>query len=297
MSDISRLEKIEGQSFTSRFTRQISHRLRTRNLSLTVGFVIVALFVLAAILAPILTHENPNAMDLSRRLDPPGKGSLLGRDELGRDIFTRMLYGAQLSLTVVTLAVAMGAVIGTLLGTASGYRGGIPDEIIMRGADVMLSFPRMLLAIILAAIIGPSVLTVTLAVGLPDIPRFARVARAGVLAVKQNEFVEAATAIGESSTSVAFRYVLPNLFGAITTYASLSMASGILMISGLSFLGLGIPPPTAEWGSMIAAGREYLRVAPYLATIPGLAITAVVLGFNLLGDAIRDLLDPRLRGA
>ncbi|HLV11017.1 MAG TPA: ABC transporter permease [Trueperaceae bacterium] len=226
-------------------------------------------------------------------VDGPVRFYLLGTDEQGRDLFSRLVHGAWISLFIGLIAVAIGVVVGVPLGAVSAFLGGAWDLVVQRVVDVLLAFPGILLAIVLVATFGTGLTNVMIAVGIASIPVYARLARGSVLSVKQREFVEAAGALGRARLSTLARHVLPNSLAPIIVQSSLQMAVAILFAAGLGFLGLGARPPQPEWGLMLARGREYLAVAPHVATFPGLAIVLVVLGFNLVGDALRDALDPR----
>jgi peptide/nickel transport system permease protein len=269
-------------------------RLR-RNRAAIVGAVVVALFVFVALLAPVLVPFNPIQGDLKDRLQSPSLTHWLGTDELGRDIFSRILFGARISLQIQIVAVLLALVIGVLFGSVGGYLGGHVDNIIMRAMDVLLAFPSIFLALAIIAALGTGLFNLMLAAGIASVPQFARIVRASVLSLKEREFVEAARALGGGSNRIMFRHLLPNCLAPIIVQSTLRMATVLLTASGLSFLGLGVQPPTPEWGAMLSNARSYLIVAPHVATIPGLAIMVVVVGFNLFGDGLRDTLDPRLR--
>ncbi|MDM7324568.1 MAG: ABC transporter permease [Thermus sp.] len=228
-------------------------------------------------------------------VDGPTRLYLLGTDEQGRDLFSRILYGIPISLTIGLVAVSIGLVLGAPLGALSAYFGGRVDLLVQRLVDVMLAFPGILLAIVLVAILGPGLGNAMIAVGIAAIPIYARLVRGLVLSLKALDYVEAARALGASHVRVLLRHILPNAVGPILIQSSLQMAIAILFAAGLGFLGLGARPPEPEWGLMLARGREYLAVAPHVATFPGLAIVGLVLAFNLMGDALRDALDPRSR--
>jgi peptide/nickel transport system permease protein len=228
-------------------------------------------------------------------LQAPGATHWLGTDELGRDIFSRILYGARISLEIQIVAVLLALVIGVILGAVGGYLGGYVDNLIMRAMDVLLAFPSIFLALAIIAALGTGLFNLMLAAGIASVPQFARIVRASILSLKEREFVEAALALGSGSNRIMFRHLLPNCLAPIIVQSTLRMATVLLTASGLSFLGLGVQPPTPEWGAMLSNARSYLIVAPHVATIPGLAIMVVVVGFNLFGDGLRDTLDPRLR--
>ena len=273
---------------------EVWRRLK-RNKAAIVGGVIVFLFVLVALLAPILAPYPPNEGDLALRLKPPSAAHWLGTDALGRDILSRVIYGAQVSLQIQVAAVLIALVLGTLLGMFGGYYGGLTDNVIMRFMDILLAFPGIFLAISIIAVLGPGLLNLMLAAGIYSVPQFARIVRGSILSLKEKEFIEAARAAGESDTSILFRYLLPNSMAPIIIQTTLRMATVLLTASGLSFLGLGVQPPRAEWGAMLSTARPYLITSPHVATFPGLAIMLVVMGFNLFGDGLRDSLDPRLK--
>jgi len=269
-------------------------RLR-RNRAAVAGAGIVLIFVLLAVLAPVLVPFDPIQGNLDDRLHPPSANHWLGTDELGRDLFSRILFGARVSLQIQIVAVILALIIGVVLGSVGGYLGGYVDHVIMRAMDVLLAFPGIFLALGIIAALGPGLLNLMLAAGVSSVPQFARIVRASVLSLKEREFVEAALALGSGSGRVMFRHLLPNCLAPIIVQSTLRMATVLLTASGLSFLGLGVQPPTPEWGAMLSNARSYLIVAPHVATIPGLAIMVVVVGFNLFGDGLRDTLDPRLR--
>lgn len=264
-----------------------------RNRSATVGSVIVLMWLLVALLAPVLAPYSPTAQQLTNRLKPPGAQHLFGTDELGRDIFSRVLYGARVSLPVALVVVVISGSVGVLLGAAAGYVGGMVDEVIMRVADAVLAFPSLILAIAITAALGAGLFNAALAIALVLWPEYARLIRSQVVALRELEFVSAALALGASRRRVLFTHILPNALPLMSVKASLDMGNAILLAASLSFVGLGAVPPTPEWGAMIAAGRHKF-FEWWLATFPGLAIFSAVIGFNFLGDGLRDLLDPRL---
>lgn len=266
-----------------------------RNRAGLVGLVILAAFLSAGLFAPVLAPHDPYEIELESGLKGPGHGHLLGQDELGRDLLSRIIYGARLSLVIGVIAVAIGVGVGVPVGAMSGYFGGLPDLLTQRLIDIMLAFPGVLLAIVLVAILGVGLVQVMVAVGIVSIPVYARLVRGQVLSLRSQEFVDAARAVGATSTRVIVRHVLPNTLAVIIVQSTLQIASAILSAAALGFLGLGAQPPAAEWGSMLSNARQYIRLAPHSVMFPGLAIMMTVLGFNLLGDAIRDALDPRMR--
>lgn len=259
------------------------------------GLALTLLFVSLAILAPVLAPHDPTAFSLGQQLRPPSPAHPLGTDELGRDILSRILIGSQITLLITLGAVLISLVVGTVLGIVAGFLGGWADTLIMRAMDVLLAMPGFLLAIAIIAALGAGTLNVVVAVGIYSVPAFARVARGSTLSVKQTDYVLAARALGQPDGGIMWRHVLPNVTPPLVVQTTLRLATAILTASGLSFLGLGPQPPTPEWGAMLSTGRNYITSSPQLATIPGLAILLVAIGFNLLGDGLRDALDPRLR--
>lgn len=274
----------------------IWRRLR-RNRAAMAGAAIVGIFLLLALLAPVLVPFDPIEGHLDDRLLAPGWTHWLGTDALGRDVLSRVIFGARVSLQIQLIAVTLALAVGVPLGTVGGYFGGRLDNLIMRGMDVLLAFPGIFLALGIIAVLGPGLGPLMLAAGISSVPQFARIVRGSVLSLKEREFVEAALALGSGNGRIMFRHLLPNCLAPIIVQSTLRMATVLLTASGLSFLGLGVQPPTPEWGAMLSNARSYLIVAPHVATIPGLAIMVVVVGFNLFGDGLRDVLDPRLRQA
>lgn len=264
-----------------------------RNRSAVAGGAIALVFFAIAMLAPWLRPYDPLAQDLAQRLTPPSGAHWLGTDDLGRDLLSRLLCGAGFSLQVGALSVAIALGLGVPLGLVAGYAGEWLDEGLMRLMDMLMAFPGILLAILIVAVLGPSLTNAMLAIGLVNVPQFARLVRAAALGIKGQEYVEAARAAGASHASVLWRHVLPNCLTPILVQATLGIATAILETAGLSFLGLGAQPPQPEWGTMLNQARAFIRSAPWTVAFPGVAIMAVVLGFNLLGDGLRDLLDPK----
>ncbi len=260
-----------------------------------VGLVIIALFAIMALFAPVLAPYDPNKQSLTQLLQPPSLQHWLGTDELGRDILSRILYGARVSLSVGVISVGIALVIGVVLGLVSGYFSGWTDTVIGRGTDALLAFPALVLALAITSALGPSLTNAMIAIGVVGIPIYVRLTRGQVLTLKEREFVEGARVAGASSPRIIFRHILPNVTSPIIVQASLGVAFAVLAEAGLSFLGLGVQPPTASWGSMINTGKNYLEMDPWVAIVPGIAIFLTVLGFNFLGDGIRDALDPRLK--
>ena len=272
----------------------VFHRF-TKNPIIPVGVVISVFMILVGTFSPYLSPHDPTKIYPRNRREAPSSQFLLGTDRLGRDILSRLIWGARISLVIGVLAVAVSMVIGLAIGLISGYYGGLLDEILMRLMDVIFAFPSLLLAIALIAVTGPSMRNVIIVIVVIGIPRFARIIRASVLSLKEKEFVEAARALSKSDMGIMTQHILPNCIAPLTVEASLSIATAIITESALSFLGLGVRPPTPSWGQMIADGRSELFTAPWIVIFPGLAIMITVLGYNLLGDGLRDALDPRLR--
>jgi peptide/nickel transport system permease protein len=268
--------------------RFVSHRLAV------VGLALIALLILLAAFAAQVAPRDPIRQDLPSALAPPSRDFPLGADEFGRCILSRILYGARLSLVVGVLATAIGAVTGILLGLLAGYFARL-DAPVMRAMDVLLAFPSILLAIAIVAALGPSLVNVMIAVGLRSIPSFARLTRSMVLSLKELEFVQGVHALGAGHGRVLFRHILPNSVSPLLVFSSMQVATSILLAAILSFLGLGVQPPTPEWGKMVSDGRAYLLDAPHVSLFPGIAIFLTVMGFNCLGDGLRDALDPRMR--
>ncbi|WP_319560592.1 ABC transporter permease subunit [Marispirochaeta sp.] len=271
------------------------HNLK-QNRAAVAGLVIITLFLLVGIFAPLLSPMSPYEQIIADRTLPPfSSGYLLGTDDLGRDMLSRLMYGARISMIigVVSVGIAMG--FGMLIGVTSGYIGGIYDKIVMRFIDIMLAFPYILLTIVIVAVLGPSLFNAMVAIGISQIPRYARLVRASVLAEKENDYVTAERSLGASPFSLMFVSILPNCLAPVSVQATLGVGEAILSSAALSFLGLGAQPPTPEWGLMIASSREFITNAWWIVTFPGLATLFAVLGFNLFGDGLRDILDPKLR--
>ena len=274
---------------------QDAWRRLKRNRAALIGLFIVAAFALAAVLAPFILTTDPIEQDLDAQLLPPSRLHWLGTDDLGRDLLTRIVYGGRTSLTVGIVSVVLALSVGTLLGLIAGFYGRWADSLTMRVMDIMLAFPATLLAIFIVGVRGPGLNNAMLAIGVINIPIFARLVRGSVLRVRGEEFVDAARALGAAAGRILGRHILPNTLAPIIVQATLGIGAAILEAAGLSFLGLGAQAPTAEWGAMLTNTREFLRDAPWAATFPGIAILLTVVGFNLLGDGLRDALDPRLR--
>jgi peptide/nickel transport system permease protein len=271
-------------------------RFRRNRLAL-LGLVLVVVLALSAALAPWLSPYDPGRQSLIEKRAKPGGKYLLGADEFGRDILSRVIYGSRVALLVGVLSVVIALAGGLLLGTLAGWAGGWLDALMMRGIEILLAFPYLLLALAIVAALGPGALNTTIAVGIWGVPTVTRIVRGSVLALRETEYVGAARALGAPVPALLRRHILPNIVPGLIVYATLFMANAILLEAALSFLGLGVQPPTASWGLMVSTGRDVLLVAPHVATVPGLAIMVAVLAFNLVGDGLRDALDPRLRGS
>jgi peptide/nickel transport system permease protein len=255
----------------------------------------VLFWIACALLAPLIAPYDPIKMVPAASLSGPSLEHWLGTDLYGRDVLSRILFGASLSLRVGLISVCIGALVGTLLGLIAGYYARIADEIIMRFVDAMLAFPGILLALVIVAFLGPGLTNVIIAVGIGLVPSFARLVRGCVLSAKQEDYVLSANVVGCGTVRIMIRHILPNIAPPLIVLATLSVAWAILNAAALSFLGLGAKPPTPEWGTMLSEGRDYLRVAPWITTFPGLAIMLLVIGVNLLGDGLRVALDPRMK--
>lgn len=264
--------------------------------TLIIGLVLVGIVTVAALVSFVWTPYDPVQAIAADRLQGPSGEHLFGTDKYGRDIFSAMLYGARITLFVGIVSVGIAILIGTPLGIIAGIRGGWIEEVIMRTSDIALAFPALLLAIMFSAVFGASTLTAMIAIGIATIPGFARVARSGTLQVMSTEYVLAARASSQSRFRIALRHVLPNIIGIVVVQCSVSFALAVLAEAGLSFLGLGTPPPTPSWGRMLQESQQFLGTHPLLAIIPGVAIAIAVMGFNLLGDGLRDRFDPKLNG-
>lgn len=267
-----------------------------RSASFTAGLVCVLIVVVIAVLGPRMTRHDPHRQRLADRLSPPSRTYLLGTDHLGRDILSRVVVGARVALVVGVSSVVAGALIGVTLGTVAGYSGGWLDAALSRLIDALMACPLLLTALFIVAFLGPGVGTTIIAISSACAPRFARLARGDVLSLRQRDFVEATRAAGGSALRIVLRHILPNMIGSLTVLTTLLLATAMLTEANLSFLGLGVQPPEPSWGSMISAGRQYVSTAFWYPVIPGIGILITVLGFNLVGDGLRDLLDPRLRG-
>ncbi|MEN8245951.1 MAG: ABC transporter permease [Thermodesulfobacteriota bacterium] len=280
-------------------SREFSH-LRTgiskflRNKAACFGGVLIFIFIISSLLAPVLFSKDPNAQDIRHALEPPSLKQPLGTDELGRSILARIIFGGRISLAISLSSVALALLIGVPFGLVSGYFGGKIDFIIQRFTDVMLSFPPFLLALALVSVLGVGLKNTIISVGIAGLPHTIRITRGCVLSIREQVYVEAARAVGTRDRIILFRHILPNVMVPIIVNATLFFGMAIIFAAGLGFLGVGVQPPNPEWGTMLGSGRSLLFAAPHVATFPGIAIFLAVLGFNLLGDGLRDALDPRL---
>ena len=268
---------------------------RWRRLAGTIGVLAVGMVTVIALVGPVLAPFDPTEQSLDRMLRAPEPSHPLGTDDLGRDILSRLLYGARVSLGVGVAAVGLSFGLGGFLGVVAGYRGGWFDEILMRVLDGLLAFPAIVLALAITAVLGPSLRHAMIAIAIVGVPGFARLARGQVLTLRRREFVEAARALGAGDSRLLARHIVPGILAPVVVHASLRLAFAIVTEASLSFLGLGTQPPTPSWGAMLNSGREYLEMAPWMSLAPGAAIFLTTLGFNFLGDAVRDALDPRAR--
>jgi peptide/nickel transport system permease protein len=272
-----------------------ARRRFSRSASGLAGGTVLLLLLLAATFAGLVSPYDPVKQDFRIEREPPSFAHPMGTDEFGRDVLSRVIWGGRVSLQAGAIAASIALLVGSVLGMIAAYYGGRADALIMRSMDVMLAFPYLLLAITVVAILGPGLLTAMIAIGIVNVPAYARVVRGAVLVVRAREYVEAAVALGARDSRVMWQHVLPNVLALIIVQVTLNVGTAIIDTAGLSFLGLGTQPPTPDWGNMLAAGRSYLLDAPWSATFPGLAILVTVLAFNLMGDALRDAFDPRLR--
>lgn len=266
-----------------------------KNRTAAIGMLLILLILVTAIVGPSYAPYNPLIPAPLDRLKGPSSEHLFGTDSLGRDIFSRIIYGSRISIMIGLISVSISLVPGTLLGLISGYFGRTLDSLLMRVMDVLLAFPAILLAIFITAILGPNLINTMIAVGIVYIPHYARIVRSSVLFLKEQLFIQSIRHLGGSHARVLFKHVLPNALPPIIVYATLGMGTAVLQAAALGFLGLGAQPPQPEWGAMLSEGRQYIQLAPHVAAFPGAAILLLVLGFNLFGDGLRDVLDPSLR--
>jgi peptide/nickel transport system permease protein len=266
-----------------------------KNRTAAIGMIIIVFLFVVAIFGPAAAPYNPLIPAPLDRLKGPSSTHFFGTDSLGRDIFSRIIYGSRISLLIGLISVSISLVPGTLLGLIAGYFSHTVDNVLMRSMDVLLAFPAILLAIFITAILGPNLMNTMIAVGIVYIPHYARIVRSSVLFLKEQLFVQSVRHLGGSHVRVIFGHILPNALPPIIVYATLGMGTAVLQAAALGFLGLGAQPPQPEWGAMLSEGRQYIQLAPHVAAFPGVAILLLVLGFNLLGDGLRDVLDPSLR--
>ncbi len=268
-----------------------------RNKPAVLGVALFAAMLLLAICAPLVADYEADAitMHMDQRLMPPCAEHIFGTDANGRDMFARIIYGGRIALCVGVASVSISLVAGLIIGSCAGYFGGAVDNVLMRIMDVFLAIPSLLMSITIVAVLGPNMINLLLAMSLSSIPRFSRIVRSSILSIRGQDYIEAARACGTKHARIIMRHVLPNAIGPIIVQASLNVATAVITVSSLSFIGLGISPPTPEWGSMLAEGREQMRYYPHLVLLPGLAIICTVMALNLIGDGLRDALDPKMK--
>ncbi|WP_413379038.1 ABC transporter permease [Alkalihalobacillus sp. 1P02AB] len=297
MEQQPQMEPVAINNPTPQNTRMIRwnsfYKKLAKNKAALAGAIIIIFFMVLAIIGPFIAPYDPITQDYGNKLQPPSFENWFGTDDKGRDILSRVLYGARLSLSIGIASTILGAIIGILLGIVSGYYGRWVDTLIMRICDVLLAFPGILLALAIISILGASTTNVVIAVAFYAIPSFARIVRGSTLTVKKLEYIDAIKAVGASNFRIIFKHVLPNIMSPIIVQTTLYIASAIITASALSFLGLGTTPPAIEWGRMLSEGRSYIAQAPHVTLFPGIAILFVVIGFNLFGDGLRDALDPK----
>jgi ABC-type dipeptide/oligopeptide/nickel transport system permease subunit len=295
MTDIADNSAGHAAKLTADSTLRRNWAKLKRNKAAMFGGILIIIYVLSALLAPVLFSGNPSAPNLMNSLEGPSFKDPLGTDELGRSILGRIIYGSRISLVIAVGVVFVGLICGIPLGLISGYYGGKIDFLIQRATDAMLAFPGFLLALALVAVLGVGINNTVISIGISMIPLYIRLVRGCVLSIREEVYVEAARAVGTRDAQILLRHILPNVMVPITVQTSLSMGTAILFAAGLGFLGIGVQPPTPEWGAMLGSARSYLFHAPHVATFPGIAIFLAVLSFNLLGDGLRDALDPRFK--
>jgi peptide/nickel transport system permease protein len=291
MSEIAIAKPLTQNSPQSPVRRQL--RALRRNPMAMIGLTVIVLWILIALMAPLIATHDPLAQKIGDRLKPPSSQYWFGTDELGRDVFSRVIYGARISIPIGFVVILFAMTVGSLIGASAGYIGGIYDLLIMRVADITLAFPSIVLALAIATVLGPGIINALIAMVLVWWPEYARLMRGQVLSIRNNEYVMASAALGASGSRILFLHILPNAFAPILVKASLDAGSAILNIAALSFIGLGAVPPTPEWGAMISLGR-YKFYNWWMTTFPGLAILTAVLGYNFFGDGVRDVFDPRM---
>jgi peptide/nickel transport system permease protein len=296
MSEVATIAQSPEAGTTVLFKSSSLLQRLARSKSAIIGSAIILLIVTVALFASTIAPYDPIKQNFRTQLQAPGLSHLLGTDEFGRDIFSRMVYGSRWALLAGFLADSIALVLGITVGVIGGFSGGTVDAVVVWLTDVMLAFPYLLLAMIVVAIFGPGLINAMISVGIVYVPQYARLVRGTVLSLKEKEFIEAARCLGIPTYRIILRHVLPNCIAPIIVMATLAIGWAIVQTAGLSFLGLGAQPPTPEWGAMLSGGRNYMLSAWWIATFPGLAIVITVIGFNLLGDGLRDALDPFLRG-
>lgn len=289
LKEITKEKRIKSNSLWT-----ISLRRMRKNKTAIAGVIILIIFALIAIFAPLIAPYDPLEQNFIKSFRAPSAENYLGTDEFGRDVFSRIIYGSRISLQIGFVAVFISLIVGVSLGLTAGYYGGLLDQLIMRVMDLMLSFPYILLALVIMSILGPGIFNAMIAIGIVYVPQYARVVRSSVLSVKKKEYVISARALGAGDLRIILKHVFLNSMAPIIIQTTLSIGRAIINAAGLSFLGLGAQPPTPEWGAMLSNGQDFLRNAPWIATFPGIAIALLVLGFNLVGDGLRDAFDPRL---
>ncbi len=293
-SNLEEERQFQQEAQKERETRwQVIRKRFAYNRKAVVGLIILTIIVLSAVFAPFIAPHNPVEQDMVNRLEGPSAEHPLGTDRFGRDVLSRIIYGARISLNIGFISVGIGIIFGCSLGIIAGYYGGKIDSVIMRTMDVLLSLPSMLLALAIVAALGTNIWYLMVAVGIAFIPRFARLIRGAVLGVIEQEYIQSARALGSSDLRIIFRHIIPNSINPVIVQATLYMASSIIIAAGLSFLGLGVQPPTPEWGRMIAQARQFIRINHFPVTFSGLSIVVTVLSLNLVGDGLRDALDPK----
>jgi peptide/nickel transport system permease protein len=270
-------------------------RIFNANKTSWVGLVLLVLVLLAALFAPLIATLDPNEQNVARQLAPPSAAHLFGTDEYGRDIWSRVVHGARYSLAIGLASTIAAMVIGTIIGLTAGYYGGRFDAFVMQTMDILLAFPALILGLIVVAMLGPTAVNIVFAIALTSIPPFARIARAPTIALRERDFVEACRSLGYSDLRIMFRHILPNMMAEVLVMGSLWLANAIRTEASLAFIGLGIKPPTPTWGGMIRSGFENILDSPWLAVVPSMAILIVVFALNLLGDGLRDAIDPKLK--
>jgi peptide/nickel transport system permease protein len=289
LTGITEEKRIKSESLWT-----ISFRRMRKSRTAIFGIIIIILFTLIAFLAPFISPYDPMEQNFIKSFKPPSAEHYLGTDEFGRDVFSRIIYGARISLQIGFVAVFISLIVGVSVGLIAGYYGGWLDMAVMRVMDLMLSFPYILLALVIMSILGPGIYNAMVAIGIVYVPQYARIVRSSVLSVKKKEYVMAAKALGANDFRIILKHIFLNSMAPIIIQTTLSIGRAIINAAGLSFLGLGAQPPTPEWGAMLSNGQDFLRNAPWIATFPGIAIALLVLGFNLVGDGLRDAFDPRL---